>query len=120
MDIDDYVKGVLPYEMSPSWPLEALKAQAVCARTYALLQTKHYKSYKFDVCNTTDCQVYQGANLASDLTDQGRRGDGRELPPFTTVNMRSSTTTPATVARLKTLRTCDQGFALSDGQIRPL
>lgn len=70
VDIDDYVKGVLPYEMSPSWPLEALKAQAVCARTYALLQTKHYKSYKFDVCNTTDCQVYQGANLASDLTDQ--------------------------------------------------
>ena len=70
VDIDDYVKGVLPYEMSPSWPLEALKAQAVCARTYALLQTKHYSSYKFDVCNTTDCQVYQGANLASDLTDQ--------------------------------------------------
>lgn len=34
------------------------------------MQTKHYKSYKFDVCNTTDCQVYQGANLASDLTDQ--------------------------------------------------
>ena len=70
VNIDDYVKGVLPYEMSPSWPLEALKAQAVCARTYALLQTKHYKSYKFDVCNTTDCQVYYGANKASSLTDQ--------------------------------------------------
>ena len=70
VDIDDYVKGVLPYEMSPEWPLEALKAQAVCARTYALIQTKHYSSYKFDVCNTTDCQVYQGANLASGLTDR--------------------------------------------------
>ena len=68
--IDDYIKGVLPYEMSPSWPLEALKAQAVCARTYALMQTKHYKSYKFDVCNTTDCQVYYGANNANALTDQ--------------------------------------------------
>lgn len=67
--VDDYIKGVLPYEMSPSWPLEALKAQAVCARTYALMQTKHYKSYKFDVCNTTDCQVYFGANNASELTD---------------------------------------------------
>ena len=68
--VDDYVKGVLPYEMSPSWPLEALKAQAVCARTYALMQTKHYKSYKFDVCNTTDCQVYYGANNANAVTDQ--------------------------------------------------
>ncbi len=68
--IDDYVKGVLPYEMSPTWPLEALKAQAVCARTYALMQTKHYKSYKFDVCNTIDCQVYYGANNASAVTDQ--------------------------------------------------
>ncbi len=70
VNIEDYVKGVLPYEMSPSWPLEALKAQAVCARTYALLQTKHYKSYKFDVCNTTDCQVYYGTNKASSLSDQ--------------------------------------------------
>ena len=68
--VDDYVRGVLPYEMSPSWPLEALKAQAVCARTYALMQTKHYKSYKFDVCNTTDCQVYYGANNANSVTDQ--------------------------------------------------
>lgn len=70
VQIDDYVKGVLPYEMSASWPLEALKAQAVCARTYALLQTKHYASYKFDVCSTTDCQVYQGTNAASAQTDR--------------------------------------------------
>lgn len=68
--LDDYVRGVLPYEMSPKWPLEALKAQAVCARTYALLPSKHYESYRFDVCNTTDCQVYQGVNLASAVTDQ--------------------------------------------------
>ena len=56
--------------MSPSWPLEALKAQAVCARTYALWQTRHYDSYRFDVCGTTDCQVYQGVNLASELSDR--------------------------------------------------
>ena len=68
--LEDYVKGVLPYEMSPSWPLEALKAQAVCARTYALLQSKHYAGYRFDVCTTTDCQVYRGANQANGLTDR--------------------------------------------------
>lgn len=70
VELDDYVKGVLPYEMSPAWPLEALKAQAVCARTYALLPSKHYASHHFDVCNTTDCQVYRGVDQASALTDQ--------------------------------------------------
>ena len=70
VSLEDYVKGVLPYEMSPSWPLEALKAQAVCARTYALLQSKHYDSYRFDVCNTTDCQVYRGTNQSNALTDR--------------------------------------------------
>lgn len=70
VQIDDYIKGVLPYEMSPSWPIEALKAQAICARTYAMMQTKHYKSYKFDVCNTTDCQAYYGTNKANATTDQ--------------------------------------------------
>lgn len=70
VNIDDYVKGVLPYEMSPSWPLEALKAQAVCARTYALWQTRHAASQHFDVCATTDCQVYRGTNAASELSDR--------------------------------------------------
>jgi len=36
MSVEDYLLGVVPYEMSDSFPLEALKAQAVCARTYAL------------------------------------------------------------------------------------
>ncbi len=67
--MQEYTKGVVPYEMSPSWPLEALKAQALCARTYALYNYgKHGKN--FDVCATTDCQVYHGANSASELTDR--------------------------------------------------
>lgn len=70
VELEDYVKGVLPYEMSPGWPLEALKAQAVCARTYALLPSKHYAEDGFDLCNTTHCQVYRGTGLASGLTDR--------------------------------------------------
>ena len=70
VSVDDYVRGVLPYEMNSAWPLEALKAQAVVARTYALCQSKHYASYRFDVCNTVDCQVYQGANLATANSDR--------------------------------------------------
>ena len=57
LDLESYVKGVIPYEMNGNWPLEALKAQAVCARTYACRTSKHLSVYGFDVCNTTCCQV---------------------------------------------------------------
>ncbi len=60
VDLESYVKGVIPYEMNGSWPVEALMAQAVCARTFACGCTKHRSTYGFDVCNTTDCQVYYG------------------------------------------------------------
>ena len=63
LDLESYIKGVVPYEMSNNWSLEALKAQAICARSYAynnILNAKHGK-YHFDVCTTTDCQVYCGA-----------------------------------------------------------
>ena len=66
VDIEDYVKGVIPYEMSNSWPIEALKAQAVCARTYAMASRKHSG---FDLCTTECCQVYRGVGLANDTTD---------------------------------------------------
>ena len=60
LDLESYVKGVIPYEMNGNWPMEALKAQAVCARTYACRTSKHRAAYGFDVCNTTCCQVYYG------------------------------------------------------------
>ncbi len=68
VEMEDYIKGVIPYEMSPSWPLEALKAQAVCARTYAGT-TRHGGSH-FDLCTTTDCQVYKGTSGAGPVSDQ--------------------------------------------------
>lgn len=70
VDLEDYIKGVLPYEMNNTWPLEALKAQAVCARTYAATISSSHASSGFDVCNNTHCQMYQGLNLANDRTDQ--------------------------------------------------
>lgn len=60
LPVDQYLYGVLPKEMSPSWPLEALKAQAVAARSYALHTSGKHKNEGFDVCTTTDCQVYTG------------------------------------------------------------
>ena len=69
VDLEDYVKGVLPYEMGPGWPSAALEAQAVCARTYVQGHSKHLKDYGFDVCAATCCQVYNGTNGATAVTD---------------------------------------------------
>ena len=66
--LEDYVKGVLPYEIDPDWPAEAQKAQAVCARSFALGTSKH-TSEGYDLCNTTNCQVYLGANQATAASD---------------------------------------------------
>ena len=68
LDIEDYVKCVIAAEMSNDWPLEALKAQTVCARTYAAAQTRH-RSAGFDVCSTVDCQAYRGAALSNERSD---------------------------------------------------
>ena len=54
--------------MSKDWPVEALKAQAVCARTYAVCQTKH-RAQGFDICATTHCQVYQGTAASGANSD---------------------------------------------------
>lgn len=67
--LEDYVKGVVPYEMSASWPLEALKAQALCARTYVASNVNTYAKYGFDVTNDTYSQVYRGAGGANAVSD---------------------------------------------------
>lgn len=59
--LEDYVAGVLPYEMSPSWPQAALEAQAVAARTYALHNMANAKGQDYDVTPSTDYQVYKGS-----------------------------------------------------------
>ena len=77
VDLETYIKGVVPYEMSNSWPLEALKVQAVCARSYAYINIHSGKhtSYHFDVCNTTDCQAYYGAGTNSSSYQANERTD---------------------------------------------
>lgn len=58
--IEDYLKGVVPYEMSDSFPIEALKAQAIAARTYALRRRTSSRDY--DVYDNTNDQVFRGYN----------------------------------------------------------
>lgn len=60
ISVDDYVKGVVPREVSASWHEEALKAQAVCARNYSISNCNKHSTSGFDVCTTVHCQVYGG------------------------------------------------------------
>ena len=67
LDLEDYLRGVVPAEMPSSWPLEALKSQAVVARTYAAARIDPAAYY--DLCATDSCQVYGGLSRETASTD---------------------------------------------------
>ena len=73
-DLEDYLLGVLPYEMSYSWPLEALKAQAVAARTFTLMQIQNNKKTDFDLYNDVRSQMYKGSGKVYDSVRQAVEG----------------------------------------------
>ena len=69
LDLQEYLKGVVPNEMPVSFGLEALKAQAVAARNYVLMpRVKAHK--EFDVDDSVASQVYYGANTESPIATQ--------------------------------------------------
>jgi stage II sporulation protein D len=75
LDMDSYIRGVVAGEMPSSWPLEALKVQAVAARTYALATRK--TSGAFDQYPDTRSQVYRGVigeSVRSDAAVKGTSG----------------------------------------------
>lgn len=61
LHLDSYLRGVVPRESPASWPAQALRAQAVAARTYAWTSVRSPRSTLWDICDTTACQVYGGA-----------------------------------------------------------
>lgn len=73
LPLEEYLYGVLPNEMPSIWPEEALKAQAVAARTYAvynIMYNNKFKSLGFDVGCSTDSQVYKGKSSESPATNK--------------------------------------------------
>ncbi|MBN2557223.1 MAG: SpoIID/LytB domain-containing protein [Clostridia bacterium] len=69
LSLMDYLGGVVPLEIGTTeTPFEALKAQAVAARTYAIANHKH-EDYGFDLCNSTCCQVYGGYDVENLATN---------------------------------------------------
>ena len=72
LNLEDYLKGVVPNELSPnSFPnIEALKAQAIAARTYAIRNRGQFQAKGYDLCATPACQVYKGKATEHALTDR--------------------------------------------------
>lgn len=70
--LEDYLRGVVPSEMGPVLydRLEALKAQAVAARTYALRTLGEFTGEGYDLCATPRCQVYNGIDVEHPLSDR--------------------------------------------------
>jgi stage II sporulation protein D len=70
LDLETYLKGVLPEEMSSSWPLEALKAQAVVSRTYAVYNFGQFHNDGFDLAADPRSQVYRGLQHSDPRIDR--------------------------------------------------
>lgn len=68
VEFEDYIEGVVATEMNNRWPIEALKAQAVAARSYAVSLGSKHSAHHFDICDDTHCQAYAGQTSAGPNT----------------------------------------------------
>ena len=68
--LEEYLYGVVPSEMPRSYHAEALKAQAVAARTYAMTKLGAHSGSGYQLCDTTACQVYKGYSNEADATTE--------------------------------------------------
>jgi len=75
LGMENYLRGVVPVEMGPyQFPeLEALKAQSVAARTYAVAHLGDHDDEGWDICATPACQAYHGAGAEHSLSDRAIR-----------------------------------------------
>jgi stage II sporulation protein D len=81
LGLEPYVRGVISAESPPSWPAEALKAQAVAARTYAIT-TSAGGSLGFDQYPDTRSQVYRGVRAETATTDAATRATEGEVVTY--------------------------------------
>ena len=79
VDLEDYLKGVVPSEMPSSWELEALKAQAIAARSYALANLGKRASLGYDLKDTPEDQAYGGASAETSKTNLAVESTGGQV-----------------------------------------
>jgi stage II sporulation protein D len=73
LNVEEYIAGVLYHEVSPRWPMEALKAQAIAARSYALYQAGLNSQKDYDLVSTVYSQVYGGKTSEKGRTNKAVR-----------------------------------------------
>ncbi|MCB0905659.1 MAG: SpoIID/LytB domain-containing protein [Nocardioidaceae bacterium] len=79
VNLDTYLRGVVPLEMPALWSPEAVKAQAVAARTYAAYEREHPRAAHYQICDTTSCQVYGGASAEHPASDAAIAATARQV-----------------------------------------
>lgn len=108
LSVEDYLKGVLPWEVSPDWDMESLRAQAVASRTYALFRMMENQNERFDVSSGVMSQVYKGQSIEKPQTNEAvesTRGqvliyDGKIFPAFFHSTAGGSTTSASDIWNL--------------------
>lgn len=96
LPVEEYLRGVVPFEIGVTAPFEAMKAQAVAARseTITALVERTYSGTHYDICSDVQCQVFRGAGRQSERTDASiaeTRGviltyDGAPIPAYYSSN----------------------------------
>ena len=79
VSLESYLKGVVPLEIPASWSTEAVRAQAVAARTYASYERNHPQSSAYQLCDTTSCQVYGGFTSEYDASNRAVDATAHEV-----------------------------------------
>jgi stage II sporulation protein D len=79
VSLESYLKGVVPLEIPASWSPNAVRAQAVAARTYASYERKHPQSRAYQLCDTTSCQVYGGYSAEYDASNRAVDATARQI-----------------------------------------
>ena len=106
IDLEDYLVGLINHEVSSAWSMEAVKAQAVVARTYALFQAGNSRDHRYDLESTISDQVYGGSQTEDYRSAKAVRetegevlvdGDGNVVQAFYSSNCGGITELPQNV-----------------------
>jgi SpoIID/LytB domain protein len=79
LSMDRYLRGVIPAEMPATWHPQAVRAQAVAARTYATWSRNQNRAGHYQICDTTSCQVYGGLDAEHPSANAAVRATVREI-----------------------------------------
>ena len=79
VSLEDYLKGVVPREVPALWSAEAVRSQAVAARTYAAFERRTPLAGHYQICDTTSCQVYGGYTDEHPASNQAIKATRKEI-----------------------------------------